>query len=168
MKNLFDITGKNAVVTGGAGTLGSNIARHLVGQGVNVVLLGRHKENTEAMAKELSALNGGKVMAVVSDVLDHLEAKNGYRSDGFTMSIYSAIMVGLFGLAIGIVSGMLGACGYDATLVKQTASAENALVFTYLMMDMISFVLTIVLLFRMDVEKYAEEDQKIIQQRNEK
>lgn len=70
MKNLFDITGKNAVVTGGAGTLGSNIARHLVGQGVNVVLLGRHKENTEAMAKELSALNGGKVMAVVSDVLD--------------------------------------------------------------------------------------------------
>ena len=108
------------------------------------------------------------ILAVVSDVLDHLEAKNGYRSDGFTMSIYSAIMVGLFGLAIGIVSGMLGACGYDATLVKQTASAENALVFTYLMMDMISFVLTIVLLFRMDVEKYAEEDQKIIQQRNEK
>ena len=70
MKNLFDISGKNAIVTGGAGTLGSNIARHLVGQGVNVILLGRHKENTEAMAQELAALNGGKVSAVVSDVLD--------------------------------------------------------------------------------------------------
>ena len=70
MKNLFDISGKSAIVTGGAGTLGGNIARHLVEQGVNVVVLGRHKENTEAMAQELTKLGGGKVMAVVSDVLD--------------------------------------------------------------------------------------------------
>ena len=34
-------------------------------------------------------------MALLSDVLDHLEAKNGFRSDGFTMSVYSSIMVGL-------------------------------------------------------------------------
>ena len=70
MKNLFDISGKSAIVTGGAGTLGGNIAKHLVEQGVNVVVLGRHKENTEAMAQELTKLGGGKVMAVVSDVLD--------------------------------------------------------------------------------------------------
>ena len=30
------------------------------------------------------------MVALLSDVLDHLEAKNGFRSDGFTMSIYGA------------------------------------------------------------------------------
>ena len=37
-------------------------------------------------------------LALLSDVLDHLEAKNGFRSDGFTMSVYGAIMVGMTGL----------------------------------------------------------------------
>lgn len=40
-------------------------------------------------------------LALLSDVLDHLEAKNGFRSDGFTMSVYGAIMVGLSGLGNG-------------------------------------------------------------------
>ena len=55
------------------------------------------------------------MLAVISDVLDHLEAKNGFRSDGFTMSIYGSIMVGLLGLAVGIVSGLLGMTGYECT-----------------------------------------------------
>ena len=108
------------------------------------------------------------MLAVVSDVLDHLEAKNGFRSDGFTMSIYGAIMVGLLGLAVGIVSGLLGATGYDATLARQSAASENVLIFVYLAMDMISFALSIVLLWRMDVEKYAEEDQRKIKENQEK
>lgn len=76
MENLFDISGKNAVVTGGAGVLGSNIATHLVKQGVNVVVLGRHKENTEQEADKLSKLGGGKVKAVISDVLDIEKLEN--------------------------------------------------------------------------------------------
>jgi Na+/melibiose symporter-like transporter len=108
------------------------------------------------------------MLAVVSDVLDHLEAKNGFRSDGFTMSIYGSIMVGLLGLAVGIVSGLLGATGYDATLAKQPVMAENVLIFVYLGMDMISFIVSIVLLWRMDVEKHAAEDQEKIKQNHEK
>ena len=46
-------------------------------------------------------------MALLSDVLDHLEAKNGFRSDGFTMSVYSSIMVGLSGLCIGVLNSFL-------------------------------------------------------------
>lgn len=42
-------------------------------------------------------------LALLSDVLDHLEAKNGFRSDGFTMSVYGAIMVGMTGLGNGII-----------------------------------------------------------------
>ena len=108
------------------------------------------------------------MLAVVSDVLDHLEAKNGFRSDGFTMSIYGSIMVGLLGLAVGIVSGLLGATGYDATLAKQPAMAENVLIFVYLGMDMLSFIISVVLLWRMDVEKHAAEDQEKIKQNHEK
>ena len=108
------------------------------------------------------------MLAVISDVLDHLEAKNGYRSDGFTMSIYGSIMVGLLGLAVGIVSGLLGVTGYDATLVKQPVAAENVLIFVYLGMDILTFIVSIFLMWRMDVEKYAEEDQQKIRENQEK
>ena len=102
------------------------------------------------------------MVAVLSDVLDHLEAKNGFRSDGFTMSIYGAIQVGLLGLSIGIVSGVLSATGYDATLVQQSTATEGVMVFVYLMMDMISFALSILFLSRMNVEKYLDEDHALI------
>ena len=108
------------------------------------------------------------MLAVISDVLDHLEAKNGFRSDGFTMSIYGSIMVGLLGLAVGIVSGLLGMTGYDATLVKQPVAAENVLIFVYLGMDILTFIVSIFLLWRMDVEKYAEEDQQKSRENQEK
>ena len=108
------------------------------------------------------------LLALISDVLDHLEAENGFRSDGFTMSVYSAIMVGLWGLAVGIVSGLLGLAGYDASLVRQPAAVENVLIFTYLGMDLIAFTISIILLWRMDVEKYSEEDRKRIRENNTK
>ena len=39
------------------------------------------------------------------------------------------------------------------------------MVIAYLCMDMIGFIVSIILLFRMDVEKYTEEDQKKIIER---
>lgn len=51
-------------------------------------------------------------LAILADVLDHMEAKNGFRSDGITMSIYGAIMVGLTGLGTGIINGLLAFSGY--------------------------------------------------------
>ena len=89
------------------------------------------------------------LLALISDVLDHLEAENGFRSDGFTMSVYSAIMVGILGLAMGFVSGLLGLAGYDAS---------------YLGIDMIVFTFSVILLWKMDVEKYAREDRQKIRE----
>ena len=104
------------------------------------------------------------MVAMLSDVLDHLEARHGFRSDGFTMSIYGATMVGLAVLSMGIVNIFLGAMGYDATLTRQAASTETGMVIAYLCMDMIGFALSIILLWRMDVEKYIDEDKaKIIE-----
>ena len=108
------------------------------------------------------------LLALISDVLDHLEAENGFRSDGFTMSVYSAIMVGLWGLAVGIVSGLLGFAGYDASLVRQPKAVENVLILTYLGLDLIAFTISVILLWRMDVEKYSEEDRKRIRENSKK
>jgi GPH family glycoside/pentoside/hexuronide:cation symporter len=107
------------------------------------------------------------MVAVLSDVLDHLEAKHGFRSDGFTMSIYGATMVGLAVLSMGIVNIFLSAMGYDATVTRQAASTETGMVIAYLCMDMIGFALSIILLIRMDVEKHLEEDKAIIKARQE-
>lgn len=105
------------------------------------------------------------MVALLSDVLDHLEAKNGFRSDGFTMSIYGATMVGLAVLSMGIVNIFLGALGYDATLTQQAPSTETGLVIAYLCMDMIGFALSIVLLWKLDVEKHLDEDKAAILER---
>ena len=53
------------------------------------------------------------LLALISDVLDRLEEKNGFRSDGFTMSLYSSVMVGLGGLGTGLINGMLTFSGYS-------------------------------------------------------
>lgn len=105
------------------------------------------------------------MVAVLSDVLDHLEAKNGFRSDGFTMSIYGATMVGLAVLSMGIVNIFLGSMGYDASLTTQPASAQTGMTVVYLCMDMIGFVLSIILLWGMNVEKYLDDDKKQILER---
>ena len=51
-------------------------------------------------------------LALVADVLDHMEAKNGFRCDGLTMSLYSSISIGLGGLATGILNAMKTFSGF--------------------------------------------------------
>ena len=105
------------------------------------------------------------MVAILSDVLDHLEAKNGFRSDGFTMSIYGATMVGLAVLSMGVVNIFLSSMGYDASLTTQPASAQTGMVIAYLCMDMIGFVISIAALWGMNVEKYLDEDKEKILER---
>jgi len=50
---MFDLTGKNALVTGASGGIGSDIARALHAQGAVVALSGTRKEALDALAAEL-------------------------------------------------------------------------------------------------------------------
>lgn len=102
-------------------------------------------------------------LALLTDVLDHLEAKNGFRSDGFTMSVYGSIMVGLAGLGTGVVNGLLSAGGYDSTNVHmQPKSAQNMLVWLYLAIELICYALLVVIMLFTNVEKHIKEDHEII------
>lgn len=65
----FNIEGKTAVVTGGAGVLCSTMCRALAGCGVQVAVLDVNQDNAQALALELRQ-NGQSAMAVACDVLD--------------------------------------------------------------------------------------------------
>lgn len=101
-------------------------------------------------------------LALLSDVLDHLEAKNGFRSDGFTMSVYGAIMVGMTGLGNGIINVLLTASGYNASAAVQNESVSTMLVVVYLGMELACYALIVVFLSFLKVEKHIKEDQETI------
>ncbi|MEL7090625.1 MAG: 3-oxoacyl-[acyl-carrier-protein] reductase [Pseudomonadota bacterium] len=50
---MFDLTGKNALVTGASGGIGAEIARHLHGAGASVGLSGTRTDPLKALAAEL-------------------------------------------------------------------------------------------------------------------
>lgn len=62
------LKGKNAIVTGGSQGIGKAIARELAREGVSVAIVARKKDQLEAVAKELSAETGGRVIGLVADV----------------------------------------------------------------------------------------------------
>lgn len=69
MTNLFDLTGKTALITGGGGVLCSAMAMVLAQDGAHVVLMGRGREKLEAASKRIQDA-GGKASVVQGDVLN--------------------------------------------------------------------------------------------------
>lgn len=69
MKNLFDISGKVAVITGGSGVLGSNIADGLLDAGAKVFILGAHTESVEKAISKLKRVSDD-ISGTVCNVLD--------------------------------------------------------------------------------------------------
>ena len=65
----FDISGRTAVVTGGAGVLCSTLSRALAGRGVRVAVLDLAEDAAERTAAGINA-EGGQAVAVQADVLD--------------------------------------------------------------------------------------------------
>jgi gluconate 5-dehydrogenase len=68
-KQLFDLTGRVAIVSGGSMGLGRQMAEGLAEMGANLVLCARKKERCEAAAESLRHL-GVEVLALGCDVKD--------------------------------------------------------------------------------------------------
>ena len=70
--NLFDVSGKVAVITGGSGILCGELAKALALRGAKVGILGRTPEKISDMIAQIQA-TGGEALSLVADVLDQSE-----------------------------------------------------------------------------------------------
>jgi gluconate 5-dehydrogenase len=76
VKDLFDLTGKVALITGGARTLGYDMALALAEMGADVAVTSRQRENAENSAREIAKLSGRNSLGLACDVRfeDQVEA----------------------------------------------------------------------------------------------
>ncbi len=109
------------------------------------------------------------ILAMLADVIDHIEYTSGIRTDGLTMSIYSSLMVAATPICNAILSAILGAAGYDQTAVvgqiAQPAGVQAAISTSYIWVETIGFGICAVLIFLWTVEKNLPKEQAAIQAR---
>ncbi len=69
MKNIFDLSGKTALVTGASSGLGQSFAKTLARYGAKVVVAARRLDRLEETVRDIGK-EGGEAVAVVMDVTD--------------------------------------------------------------------------------------------------
>lgn len=69
IRRMYDLGGQVAVVTGGTGVLGGEMARGLAAAGARVIILGRRAALAEAVAAGITAA-GGEAIGVSADVTE--------------------------------------------------------------------------------------------------
>lgn len=113
-------------------------------------------------------------MALFADVLDHLEWKTGFRSDGTAMSIYNIIAVTMVGVCQGVFNGMLSHAGYIAPEIinGQTVAAmqpdmvQNVITFGFVGLEAVTGIIMAILLVFLNVEKGLGKKQQEIKERH--
>jgi GPH family glycoside/pentoside/hexuronide:cation symporter len=111
------------------------------------------------------------ILALLADVIDHIEYKNGIRTDGLTMSIYSSIMVAGTPICNAIFSAMLNLSGYNQNadvamgILGQTATAQSAISISYIWVETVAFLVCAVLIFFFTIEKDLPMEQAEIARR---
>lgn len=114
-------------------------------------------------------------MALFADVLDHMEWKTGFRSDGIAMSVYNIIAVAMVGICTGIFNGFLASAGYVApemingvtVAVTQSQAVKDIITFAFVGLEVFTGVILAILLVFLNVEKDIHKKQKEIQEKRE-
>lgn len=111
------------------------------------------------------------ILAMLADVIDHIEWKTGLRTDGLTMSIYSSLMVAATPVMNAIFSVVLNTVGYDQNLVvgtdMQSRLACAGISVSYIWVETIAYVVCAVLIFLFfRVEDNLKTEQEEIRKRN--
>ncbi len=99
------------------------------------------------------------ILALIADVIDHIEKKRHIRTDGLTMSIYSSIMVAATPICNAIFSAFLAAAGYNQNadislgLLGQSLLAKRAISVSYIWIETIAYIICAALIFFFTIEK---------------
>lgn len=111
------------------------------------------------------------ILAMLADVIDHIEYTSNLRTDGLTMSIYSSIAVAATPVCNAIFSAILSGSGYDLYAdvalgtAGQTAAVRSAISVSYIWIETIAYAICGVLIFLFTVEKDLPAEQAAIVQR---
>lgn len=110
------------------------------------------------------------ILAMLADVIDHIEFKNGIRTDGLTMSIYSSAMVAGTPIMNALFMALLAVVGYEApdavgTVTAQSVDAQVTIGISYIWVETVAYAVCAVLMLLWTVEKNLPEEQKAIAER---
>ena len=73
--NLFDLSGKVALVTGGTGIQGTRITRGLAAHGADVAVVDLNEDTAQALAKDLKDEHGVRAIGIACNVADPAAVK---------------------------------------------------------------------------------------------
>ncbi len=113
------------------------------------------------------------ILAMLADVIDHIEFKSGIRTDGLTMSIYSCVMVAATPVCNAVFMAMLGGAGYvappadaaAAAAMTQTAAVQGTIAVSYIWIETIAYAVCAALMLLWTVEKNLPAEQEAIARR---
>ncbi len=109
------------------------------------------------------------ILAMLADVIDHIEFRSGIRTDGLTMSIYSSLMVAASPIGTAIMNALLGLSGFDQNIVfgkgVQSAAAKTALTTSYIWIETAAYAVCAILILFFTVEKDLKKEQAEIARR---
>ena len=114
--------------------------------------------------------------ALFADVLDHIEWKVNFRVDGLSASVKTIIVTVCYGLSSGLFNILLARAGYIAPVLEngktiaatQNLATQNAIIFSFLGLEVITALILIILLAFLSVEKVIDKEQAEIRARLEK
>lgn len=108
------------------------------------------------------------ILAMLADVIDHIEYKTSVRTDGLTMSIYSSIMVAGTPICNSIFSSLLKVFGYEQAAdvalgtAAQMPAVQNIISVSYIGVETVAYLICAVLIFFFTVEKNLAQEQAAI------
>lgn len=113
------------------------------------------------------------ILAMLADVIDHIEFKSGIRTDGLTMSIYSSVMVAATPICNAIFMAMLGGSGYvappedaaAAAAMTQSAAVQSTIGISYIWIETMAYAICAALMLMWTVERDLPAEQETIAQR---
>jgi len=134
--DLFDLSGRTAIITGGNGGLGLAMARGLAKAGANVAIWARNADKNTAAVEELRALGQGDVLALTCDVAEDAAIETAMAQ---TLGAFGRVDVcfanaGISGAGTAIPD--ITAAGWDHTISVNTRGA--ALVYKHVTRHMIA------------------------------
>ena len=133
---LFDLSGRTAIITGGNGGLGLAMARGLAKAGANVAIWARNADKNTAAVEELRALGRGDVLALTCDVAEDAAIETAMAQ---TLGTFGRVDVcfanaGISGAGTAIPD--ITAAGWDHTMAVNTRGA--ALVYKHVTRHMVA------------------------------